>query len=104
MTNKSDVLKIIAQKAKHRLAGREQPTLAKIKIISNEDEEFKNKVEFLLSQETLVTNPVHYLIDEKIFAKMNDSERERYLLSTLDKYNSLRHQMEKSQDETLFCI
>ena len=86
MINKNDILKTFAQKAKRRLVGKEQPAAAKIKVISNEDEDFKSKVEFLLSQETLVTNPVHYLIDEKIFAKMNDNEREFYLLSTLDKY------------------
>ncbi len=104
MINKNDILKTIAQKAKRRLVGKEQPTTAKIKVISNEDEDFKSKVEFLLSQETLVTNPVHYLIDEKIFSKMNDNEREFYLLSTLDKYTALRHQLEKSQDDTKFCI
>lgn len=104
MINKSDILKTIAQKAKRRLVGREQSAAAKIKVISNEDEDFKSKVEFLLSQDTVITNPVHYLIDEKIFAKMNDSERELYLLSTLDKYTALRHQLEKSQDDTKFCI
>ena len=104
MINKSDILKTIAQKAKRRLVGREQPTTAKIKVISNEDADFKSKVEFLLAQETLVTNPVHYLIDEKIFAKMNDSEKELYLLSTLDKFSALRRQIEKSQDDTKFCI
>ena len=104
MINKNDILKTIAQKAKRRLVGKEQVTTAKIKVISNEDEDFKNKVESLLSQETLVTNPVHYLIDEKIFAKMNDNEREFYLLSTLDKYIALRHQLEKSPDDASFCI
>ena len=102
--NKNDALKIFAQKAKRRLVGREQPTNAKIKVISNEDKDFRSKVEFLLSQETLVTNPVHYLIDEKIFSKMNDHEREAYLLSTLDKFSALRRQLEKSQDDCKFCI
>ncbi len=102
--NKSDALKTIALKAKRRLVGKQQPAPPKIKVISNEDEEFRSRVEFLLSQETLVTNPVHYLIDEKIFAKMDDAQRERYLLATLDKYNALRKQIEKSQNETRFCI
>ena len=90
---KSDVLKTIAQKAKRRLVGKEQTVNAKIKVISNEDEDFKSKVEFLLSQESIVTNPVHYLIDDKILNNMAESQREKYLLDTLDKYISLRNKL-----------
>ncbi len=90
---KSDVLKTIAQKAKRRLVGKEQTVTAKIKVISNEDEDFKSKVEFLLSQESIVTNPVHYLIDDKILNNMAESQREKYLLDTLDKYISLRNKL-----------
>ena len=41
---KNDVLKLIAQKAKRRLVGKEAVVNAKIKVISNEDEDFKSKV------------------------------------------------------------
>lgn len=104
MLNKSDILKSFAQKAKRRLVGKETPVSAKIKVISNEDEDFKSKVEFLLSQEDLVTNPVQYLIDEKEFSKLDEAQKERYLLSTLDKYNSLRRQIENLSDDHRFCI
>ena len=81
---KNDVLKSFAQKAKRRLVGGTMPSSAKIKVISNEDVGFRSKVEFLLSQEDVVTNPVHYLIDDKIFQGMSEEARERYLLNTLD--------------------
>ncbi len=91
---KNDVLKLIAQKAKRRLVGKEAVVNAKIKVISNEDEDFKSKVEFLLSQESVVSNPVHYLIDDRILNNMAESQREKYLLDTLDKYNSLKNKLE----------
>ncbi len=101
---KNDVLKSIAQKAKRRLIGRETPVSAKIKVISNEDEEFKSKVEFLLSQDGVITNPVHYLMDDKILKNMNEEAKERYLLTTLDKYNSLRQQLEHISSDNRFCM
>ncbi len=100
---KNDVLKIIAQKAKRRLVGKEQPINAKIKVISNEDADFKNKVEFLLSQQDVISNPVHYLIDDKILKNMGEIQRERYLLNTLDKYNSLKNKLESIPD-TKYCL
>ena len=62
--NKNDLLKSFAQKAKRRLVGRENVCTAKIKIISNDDEEFRGKVEKLLAQDEVVTNPMKYLIDD----------------------------------------
>ncbi len=102
--NKNDALKIIAQKAKRRLVGKETHVNAKIKVISNEDVEFKSKVEFLLSQEEVVTNPVHYLMDDKILKTMDEASKERYLLSTLDKYNALRSELENLSSSSRWCM
>lgn len=99
---KSDVLKSIAQKAKRRLVGKDEQSVAKIKIISNEDAEFKDKVEFLLSQEDVIINPVHYLMDDKILKNLNEQAKERYLLSTLDKFSQFRNQIEKT--DSRFCL
>ena len=100
---KSDVLKIIAQKAKRRLIGKENVVSAKIKVISIEDEDFKTKVEYLLSQESVVSNPVHYLIDDRILNSMAENQKEKYLLDTLDKYNSLRNKLEQPA-YSRFCM
>lgn len=102
--NKNEALKCIAQKAKRRLVGRETVTTAKIKVISNEDAEFKSKVEYLLSQEGVVTNPVHFLMDDKIMKNMDEQEKERYLLSTLDKYSSLKNEIENIASKSRFCM
>ena len=100
----NDVLRFIAQKAKRRLIGKDVVSSAKIKVISNEDEEFKSKVENLLSQKDVVTNPVHYLIDDKVFSVLDGEAKERYLLSTLDKYNSIKNQNEKVSSYSSFFI
>lgn len=100
----NDVLKNFAQRAKRRLVGKEKTINAKIKVISNEDIDFKNKVEFLLSQEEVVTNPVHYLIDDKILKNMQDNEKERYLLNTLDKYMTLKKRIENTVSYHEFCM
>ena len=94
---KNDVLKLIAQKAKRRLIGKEITTVQNIKIIPNDDENFRSKVKFLLAQEDVVTNPVHYLVDEIELKRLNEEQRERYLLSTLDKYTSLKQEIESLQ-------
>ena len=91
---KNDILKLIAQKAKRRLVGKEKSVSnAKIKII-HEDEDFKSKVENLLLMDDVVTNPVKYLLDDNELKNMNENQKERYLLSTLDRYNALRRQIE----------
>ena len=102
--NNNDVLKNFAQKAKRRLVGRDKIPAAKIKVITNEDVDFKNKVETLMAQEEVVTNPVSYLIDDKIFKTLEGAARERYLLSTLDKYNSFRQQLENATTCSRYCM
>lgn len=100
----SDFLKNFAQRAKRRLVGKENVVNAKIKVISNEDIDFRNKVESLLAKEDVVTNPVHYLIDDKIFKVLEGDAKERYLLNTLDKYNDLKNEIEKVSSCSRFCM
>ncbi len=102
--SKNDFLKTVALRAKRRLVGKETAPNTKIKIITNEDEDFKSKVEFLLSQEDVITNPVHYLMDDKILKNMDDKAKERYLLSTIDKYNSFKNQIESSANYSKICM
>lgn len=104
--NRNDVLKNFAQRAKRRLVGKENPIkhTAKIKVISGEDEEFKSKVQQLLAQEGVVSNPMHFLLDEHALKGMNESAKERYLLSTLDKYISAKRELENATSDTRFCM
>ncbi|MBR1890762.1 MAG: hypothetical protein IJ817_03700 [Clostridia bacterium] len=91
---KNDILKMFAQKAKRRMTGKENVVNARIKILPNEDVSFKSRVENLLSQEGVISNPVQYLIDESALKGMSEENKERYVLSTLDKYNALRRELE----------
>ena len=100
----NDVLKNIAQRAKRRLIGKENVVNAKIKVISNEDEDFKSKVEFLLAQDEVVSNPVQYLIDNKAMKGMSSEAKERYLLNTLDKYSAFKQKLERENVCSRFCM
>ena len=100
----NEVLRSIAQRAKRRLVGKENVVNAKIKVISNEDEDFKSKVEFLLAQEEVVSNPVKYLMDDKRMKGMSSEAKERYLLSTLDKYCMLKNKLEHDKSQSRFCM
>lgn len=100
----SDLLKNFVKKAKRRLIGRENVSTAKIKIISNDDENLKDKIIFLMEQEGIVTNPAHYLMDDKKFKDMDDEQKERYLFSTLEKYTKLKQQMENRNQYNSRCM
>ena len=100
----SELLKNFVKKAKRRLVGRENISTAKIKIISNDDENLKDKIVFLMQQEGIVTNPAHYLLDDKKFKNMDDEQKERYLLSTLDKYTLLKGKMENLSQYNSRCM
>lgn len=100
----SDLLKNFVKKAKRRLVGKENISVAKIKIIPNDDENLKDKVMFLMEQDEIVTNPVHYLLDDKKLKNMDDEQKERYLLSTLDRYTKLREEMENLNHYNTRCM
>lgn len=95
----NDILKNFALKAKRRLAtGETKAKVApKIKVISNEDENFKEKVEYLLSKQDEIFNPIHFLMDEKILKNLDNDGKERYLFSTIDKYNRFKNEIIEEQ-------
>ena len=101
---KNDFLKVFAQKAKRRLVGKENVPVAKIKVSAKDDEDFRGRVETLMAQEGVVSNPVQYLLDNKKLKGMTDSARERYLLSTLDKYTALRNKFDDVATYDRFCM
>lgn len=100
----SELLKSFAQRAKRRLVGKEPVVNAKIKVISQTDDDFRNKVHDLLSNEEVITNPLHYLMDEKVMKNLDEEAKERYLLSTLDKYISLKNEFEKVAEFSRKCM
>ncbi len=91
---RNDILKNFALRAKKKLLGQEKEKVtAKFKTISIEDDAFKEKVEYLLSREEEIFNPIHFLMDDKILKNMDEASRERYLFSTIDKYNRFKNEI-----------
>ena len=96
----NDILKNFALRAKNKLLGKDNKDVvpAKINTISFKDEAFKEKVEYLMDNEDEIFNPMHFLMDEKHMKTLVSEQKERYLLSTIDKYMRFKNEitMERS--------
>ena len=62
----------------------------KSKLITKEDAKLYGKVKQMLDENEDIVNPLAKLIDYKIFNKLNDSEKERYLLVLVNKYKQYK--------------
>ena len=97
---RNDILKIMANRAKNRLLNKSlkdtYPNVS-IKIISNNDDKFYNKVKEMLNKNKNVTNPIKLLMDENKLIKMNSLQREKYLFETINKYLSARERFFKEE-------
>ena len=81
-------------------------TVANIRKI--EDDPMFNKVKKILekSRDELVINPLSYLIESKVYKKLSDNEREKYILKLTKKFNTIRdyiisNRLLESQQEEL---
>lgn len=93
---KRDIIKMLAAKAKNRLMNknlRNTYNNANIKVITDNDEDFYNKVKDMLNEEEFIENPLKRLMDDNKLMKMNPQQRERYLLETIEKYLSVRNKI-----------
>ena len=109
-----DALKRMAQMAKNRLRNKVNENENKMfknrgsytilqggidiksKIISKEDEKLYQKVASILSQGD-VFNPLARLIDTKIYSKLDDSAKEKYLFELIEKYKAYKEKYEREQ-------
>ena len=91
---RNDILKSFALRAKKKLLGKEKDKVTvKFKTISTQDDAFKEKVEYLLSKDEEIFNPIHFLMDDKILKNMDEASRERYLFSTIEKFNRFKSEI-----------
>ena len=101
---KNDALKTLALRAKNRLLNkglRDTYSNANIRVISNNDNEFVDKVKTVLDKEDAMTNPLKYLMDEQRLLKLDPKARERYLLETIEKYQQAKRELER---QNRLCI
>ena len=100
---KRDIIKMLAAKAKNRLMNknlRKTYNNANIKVITDNDEDFYNKVKDMLNEEEFVENPLKRLMDDNKLMKMTPQQRERYLLETIEKYLSVRNKIFAEKNKT----
>ena len=99
---RNDMLKTLAMRAKNRLINkslRNTYSNVDIKIINNNDENFYNKVKDIVNEKEFVYNPIKRLMDNDRMMKMSPRERERYLLETIEKYQSTRRKIFEEQKQ-----
>ena len=97
---KNNMLKMLALKAKNRMINKgdfDARYDSRIKIISNEDHEFVEKVREVLDNECKSMNPFKYLMDDKRLMKLDSIGKERYLLEITEKYLKAKASIEKEK-------
>lgn len=66
-----------------------------VKRICNNEVELYNKVAEILNSETIC--PLAQLTDNKVFDKLNDEEKQRYMLNLSAKFNEIKKQIEQNK-------
>ena len=65
---------------------------AEIVPIDLRDQEFENKVINLLTQNELVFDAIGQLVDDQEFCKMNEFQKQQYVLNLSDKFNKVKQE------------
>ena len=111
-----DALKKMAQMAKNRLRNKVNEKENKMikskggftilycggndiksKLITKEDVKFYDKVKLMLQEEN-VFNPLARLIDNKVYSKLDELAKERYLFELIDKYKICKDRCEREKE------
>ena len=100
-------LKNLAVNAKNRLIQKSgnvvskmpSTTIAKFKLITNEDDAFVEKVKNLLEENSIC--PIKELMDKKKYDEMSFFSKQKYLLDTLDKFKEIKNQIESENERQI---
>lgn len=116
---KNDALRKLARQAKERLSsgGYKEPDrygsifkvyeggiVADYKLVvlsDTEDEKLYNKVCEILKDNVDITNPIGRIADQSVLSKMNDYEKDRYIMNLKDKYLEMRNRFFKENLKAL---
>ena len=66
-----------------------------VKRICNNEAELYNKVADILNSDTIC--PLKELTDKAVFEKLNDEEKQRYMLNLSAKFNEIKKQIEQEK-------
>lgn len=61
-----------------------------VKISPNVDQKLTRQIYALLDSEEYLFNPIGKLVDYEVFRKLNDIEKQHYILSLCDKFNKIK--------------
>ena len=72
-----------------------------VKIDGKIDPEFERKVFEILNSNDCELNPFSKLINEEIYDKLSDSEKQSYILNTAEQYNYLKEKYLSKEKEAM---
>ncbi len=96
MKSSGNMLKVLAMRAKNRMINKNGYD-ARIKIVSNDDSEFVERVRELLNTQEDVLNPIARLMEDKVLTKLDEKGKEKYLLEVAEKYLKAKDMIEKEK-------
>ena len=96
MKSSGNMLKVLAMRAKNRMINKNGYD-ARIKIVSNDDSEFVERVRELLNTQEDVLNPIARLMEDKVLTKLDEKGKEKYLLEVAEKYLKAKNMIEKEK-------
>ncbi len=74
---------------------------AEIITLNKDDSEFEAKVIDMLNCQDILFNPIGQLVDTKLFASMTQTQKELYVLTLADKFNTIKEKY--YMDNTNMC-
>ena len=75
---------------RNAMALRKKGLKAEFITIDLKDEKFEKKVFNLLSEDSLICNPIGKLVDKPYYNSLNEFEKQQYILCLSDKYNMVK--------------
>lgn len=69
---------------------RKEYVKAEIVTLQNNDKDFETKVVNILKNGDMLFNPIGQLVDNQEFSKMNEYQKQQYVLSLCEKYNRVK--------------
>lgn len=71
-----------------------------VTITDEEDKDFVKRVYAILNEKNEVYNPIGRLVDENYYAKLNDVEKQFYILSLVDRFNKIKNEFEHKNEDS----
>ncbi|MBR4406883.1 MAG: hypothetical protein IKT27_01040 [Clostridia bacterium] len=99
MNKEKPSLKFLARMAKKRMRYIEMMQEKALTPIDRQFEALKDKARKLIEADRDTTAPIKKLIDYEVYDKLNQIQRDKYILDLIEVYTKMKSQIEKREAE-----